>query len=166
MRDRTRFNAWGWCLLLTWLLAAPVLADDVADEAELQFQLGAERYIAGDYRGALEHFLASNRLVANRNVVFNIARAYEKLQRYPEAFRSYDAALAAEPDPAARQKLQAALDQLRPHVAVLDIATEPSGATIYIDRRDLGPRGESPRALGLPAGSYKVIAELAGHYPA
>jgi outer membrane receptor for ferrienterochelin and colicin len=105
-------------------------------------------------------------LVANRNVVFNIARAYEKLQRYPEAFRSYDAALAAEPDPAARQKLQAALDQLRPHVAVLDIATDPPGATIFIDRRDLGPRGESPRALGLPAGSYKVIAELAGHYPA
>ena len=32
----------------------------------------AERYTASDYRGALEHFLASNRLVPNRNVVFDI----------------------------------------------------------------------------------------------
>ena len=166
MRDRILSYVWWWCVVLLWLVAVPALADDVADEAELDFQLGAERYIAGDYRGALEHFLASNRLVPNRNVVFNIARAYEKLQRYPEAFRYYDAALAAETDAGARQKLQAALAQLRPHVAVLDIQTEPAGATLYIDRRDLGPRGESPRALGLPAGSYKVIAELAGHYSA
>ena len=166
MRDWTLFYPWWWCVLCAWLIAVPALADDVADEADLHFRLGAEAYTAGNHRGALEHFLASNRLVANRNVVFNIARAYEKLQRYPEAFRYYDAALAAEPDPVARTKLQAALDQLRPHVAVLDIQTVPAGATIYIDRRDLGPRGESPRALGLPAGSYKVIAELAGHYPA
>src|SRR5262245_60676529 len=144
MRDRILNYAWWWCALLLWLAAAPALADDVADEAELDFQLGAERYLAGDYRGALEHFLASNRLVPNRNVVFNIARAYEKLQRYPEAFRYYVSALAAETDQAARAKLQAALDQLRPHVAVLDIQTEPPGATLYIDRRDLGPRGESP----------------------
>ena len=52
-------------------------ADDLADEADLQFQLGAARYTQGDYQGALEHFLASNRLVPNRNVGFNIARCYE-----------------------------------------------------------------------------------------
>ena len=165
MRDWLRISA-GWWVLVLGLLATPARANDVADEADLHFRLGAERYTAGDFRGALEHFLASNRLVANRNVVFNIARAYEKLQRYPEAFRYYDAALAAEADPAVRQTIEAALAQLRPHVAVLDIRTEPPGATLYIDRRDLGPRGKSPRALGLAEGSYKVIAELAGHYPA
>jgi hypothetical protein len=51
-------------------------------------------------------------------------------------------------------------------VAVLNIVTHPPGATVYIDRRDLGPRGTSPRMLGLAPGKYKVIVELAGHMPA
>ena len=72
-------------LALVILLAAtaapwtpPAQADGVADEADLQFQLGAEAYSKNDFRGALEHFLASNRLVPNRNVMFNIARAFER----------------------------------------------------------------------------------------
>ncbi|MEO7092269.1 MAG: hypothetical protein ABI175_03395, partial [Polyangiales bacterium] len=48
--------------LSTVVLAPKALADDVADEADLQFELGAERYKQGDFLGALEHFLASNRL--------------------------------------------------------------------------------------------------------
>jgi outer membrane receptor for ferrienterochelin and colicin len=141
-------------------------ADDMADEADLQFRIGADRYTVGDYQGALEHFLASNRLVPNRNVVFNVARTYEKLERYPESFRYYTAALEGEADAAARARINVALEQIRPHVAVLSVETEPPGATIYVDRRDLGSRGESPRALGLPAGRYRIIAELPGFYPA
>src|SRR5215510_9443934 len=77
-------------VVLALLFAAPdVRADGVADEAELQFQRGATAYSKGDFTGALEHFLASNRLVSNRNVMFNIARAYEQLARYPDAYRYY-----------------------------------------------------------------------------
>jgi outer membrane receptor for ferrienterochelin and colicin len=141
-------------------------ADDVADEADLEFRIGAESYQKGDYRSALEHFLASNRLVPNRNVVYNIARTYENLGRFPEAFRYYTAARDAETDAAAKQRIEQALAQIRPHVAVLEVESDPPGATIYVDRKDLGERGETPRALGLPAGHYTVIAELSGHYPA
>ena len=69
-----------------------------ADESELEFELGADRYKAGDFRGALEHFLASNRLVANRNVVFNIARTYEQLSQNADAYRYYNQALEGETD--------------------------------------------------------------------
>jgi outer membrane receptor protein involved in Fe transport len=162
---RTPGIALSLCLLLC-CLPRPARADDVADEADLRFRIGAERYTASDYRGALEHFLASNRLAPNRNVVFNIARTYEKLERYPEAFRYYTTALSEETDAGARARISAALDSIRPHVAVLEIATRPSGATLYVDRRDLGARGESPRTLGVAPGSYKIIAELPGHYPA
>ncbi len=161
-------------LLLTCALAFTLLcalavdarADDSADEADLKFNLGAEAYQRRDYRTALEHFLASNRLVPNQNVVYNIARCYEQLKQYPEAFRYYSQALAAEQESAARERIQKALDQIRRFVAVLEIETQPPGATIYVDRRDLGPRGESPRALGLSPGQYTVIAELPGYYPA
>ena len=36
---------------------------DLAEEADLQFRLGSDLYRKGDYEGALEHLLASNRLV-------------------------------------------------------------------------------------------------------
>jgi outer membrane receptor for ferrienterochelin and colicin len=146
-------------------LAPPARADDLADEADLQFQLGAARYREGDYQGALEHFLASNRLVPNRNVSFNIARSFEKSKQYPAAFRYYTQALEGETDPETRARVEAALETIKPNVAVLKVVTHPAGATVFIDRRDLGPRGTSPRVLGLAPGRYKVIADLP-HYNA
>src|SRR5579862_5759593 len=87
----------GATLALACASLAPIArADDitdVADEADLHFRIGAERYQAADYRGALEHFLASNRLAPNRNVLFNIARCYEALHEYPNAYRYYARAL-------------------------------------------------------------------------
>src|SRR4051794_1142725 len=107
-------------------------ADDLADETDLQFRIGAERYTASDFRGALEHFLASNRLVPNRNVVFNIARSYEKLEQYPEAYRYYTSALSTETDAPMRERIAQALARIESHVAVLDIQTVPPGATLYV----------------------------------
>ena len=90
-RGRRRLIRLGSALLIALnllALAAPTAsADGLADEAELHFQLGSDRYKALDFRGALEHFLASNRLVPNRNVVFNIARTFEQMRRYADAHR-------------------------------------------------------------------------------
>jgi outer membrane receptor protein involved in Fe transport len=151
--------------LLSLLATGPARADDSADEAELAFTLGAEAYQRGDYRTALQHFLVSNRLVANRNVLFNIARSYEELAQYPEAYRYYTQALDGESDPAARAKIEAALQKLGARIAVLRIETKPPGATLYLERRDLGARGTSPRRFGVAPGRYKVIAELPGYEP-
>jgi hypothetical protein len=148
VRRALRWLVFGALVCLFWALPVPTArADDLADEADLQFQLGADRYREGDYQGALEHFLASNRLVPNRNVGFNIARCYEQLKQYPAAFRYYTQALDGEQDPQTRTRVEGALDKIKPHVAVIKIVTDPPGATIYIDRRDLGPRGSSPRTL-------------------
>ena len=87
-----------WALAIVLAASVPLRADDLADEADLQFELGADRYRRGDFREALEHFLASNRLVPNRNVLFNIARSYEQLTRYPDAHRYYTQALGSETD--------------------------------------------------------------------
>src|SRR5687767_7666070 len=99
-------------LLFSLLLVRSARADDLADEADLQFQVGAERYEAGDFKGALEHFLASNRLVPNKNVLFNIARTYEQLKRAPDAYRYYVLALEGEAQPAARKRVEDALARI------------------------------------------------------
>lgn len=147
------------------LTAAPgARADDVADEAELQFQLGAERYKVGDYLGALEHFLASNRLSPNPNVLFNVARCYEHLARFPDAFRAYVLARErAGANGSFAKQIDEAITRITPRVAVLDVRSEPAGATLYLDRKDLGARGNAPRLLGLAPGKYRVLAELPGY---
>ncbi|MEZ4220442.1 MAG: TonB-dependent receptor [Polyangiaceae bacterium] len=145
------------------LLAAPTRADDVADEADLHFQIGAKFYQEGNFLSALEHFLRSNRLVPNRNVLFNVARCYEQLGQFPNAWRSYTAALDGETRADAKKRVTESLQRIRPQVAVIDVETNPPGATIFVDRKDLGARGESPRSLGLEPGKYKVIVAMDGH---
>ena len=147
-------------------LAAPALADDLADEADLKFRLGAEAYQRGDYKGALEKFLESNRLVPNRNVTYNVARCYEELKQFPEAFRYLSLALLGETNQDTRARIEKALANIRQNVAVLEVTSQPPGATVYLERRDLGARGNTPSALGVRPGAYVVLAELPGYYPA
>jgi tetratricopeptide (TPR) repeat protein len=149
-------------LTLTVAGARRAQADNLADEAELQFQLAAERYQAGDFRGALEHFLASNRLSPNRNVAFNIARSYAALRRFPEAYRYYIEALDGERNENTRRSIEQAMARITSEVAVVRIETDPPGATIYIDRRDLGARGTTPRSLAFSPGNVRVIVEAPG----
>lgn len=138
-------------------------ADGLADEAELHFQLGTSDYQKSEFMSALEHFMASNRLVPNRRVVFNIARTFEQLKRFPDAHRYYVDALEGETNQTAIDAARAAIERLAPYVALLDVVTDPPGATIFIDRKDLGSRGRAPRALALAPGTYRVIAELPGY---
>ncbi len=155
--------------LACWLIAvsaSPTFADGVADEADLQFTVGADAYSKGDFTGALQHFLASNRLVPNRNVMFNIARAYEQLNRFPDAYRYYvDAGRGEAVDAKLKNDVAGALGRIGPRVAVVAVETVPTGATVFLDRRDLGSVGTSPAQLGLKAGTYTILVELAGYEP-
>jgi outer membrane receptor for ferrienterochelin and colicin len=163
-----RHSRWHGLLCLVAVLATsgavrPARADNLADEAELQFELGADRYKAADFRGALEHFLASNRLVPNRNVVFNIARAYEQLKQSADAYRYFSQALEGEADPATRARIEEAIARTLPLISVLRVDSDPPGAVVYIGRRELGARGNTPLVMGLTPGSYRVMADLPGY---
>lgn len=147
-------------------LSRSAAADDSADEAELKFRLGTEASQRADYRGALEHFLASNRLVPNRNVIYNIARCYQELKQFPQAYRYFTLALEAESNAAARAAIERSLAAIKQFVVVLEVESQPPGATVFVERRDLGPRGNTPTALGLKPGAYVILAELDGYYPA
>ncbi len=138
---------------------------DVADEAEVLFRLGSEAFRSRDYDAALSHFFASNRLAPNRNVIFNIARSYEQKRDYVEAYRYY-LRYAEEATPEELAEVQSAMRRVEPYVAMLDITTTPPGATLYINRKDLGSYGQSPRKLALAPGTYTVLVEHPGYLPA
>src|SRR5882724_8955935 len=110
-------------LRLPWLISLAVCAlslharpaqaaSETADEADLEFRLGTERYDAGDTAAALEHFLVSNRLAPNKNVLFDIARCYEQLKLLPDAYRYYSASLEAETSEVGKRRIQDSLENL------------------------------------------------------
>ena len=153
-------------LLLALVLCAPLArADSIADEADFRFHRAANLYREGKVEDALGEFLASNRLVRNRNVIFNIARCFEQLKHYNEAYRWYTEMLGDEMAESDRKDLTDALKRLRPSLALLQVESTPPGATVYVDRKDLGARGQTPVTLALPPAKVTVMIELAGYRP-
>src|SRR5438876_7580868 len=126
------------CVLTVALAALQARADSIADEADFRFHRAANLYRQGKVEEALGEFLASNRLVRNRNVIFNIARSFEQLERYNEAFRWYSDIQNDEMPEADRKELLAGMKRLQPSLALLRVETAPPGATVYVDRKDLG----------------------------
>ena len=149
-------------LLVHLALAAAPPPPDLGEEADVQFGLGVRALQDGDYDVALAHLLASNRLSPNKNVIFNIARCYEQLGQYTDAWRHYADYVAVESDPAERKPALDAMARIQKQVALVSVETDPPGAALYIDRKDLGVRGATPRVLALPAGKHKIYVELAG----
>ncbi len=140
-------------------------ADSSADEADARFHRGNQLFKAGRYDEALVEFFASNRLAHNRNVIFNIARSYEALSRYEEAYRYYAEYIAEEPNKDERASAQRRLKEIEPRVALLRIESDPPGATVYLERKDLGGRGETPLLIAVQPGKHKVMIEARGYRP-
>lgn len=143
---------------------APARADDAA-EARLHFEIGTSRYQARDYEEALSHFLQAHRLAPTTNTIFNVAQTYLVLQREAEAYRFFSDFMARGDGVAsARAVAERALRELAPRLARVEVRTTPPGATLFLDRPELGDFGVSPRTLAVTPGSHEVIARLPGHH--
>lgn len=146
-------------LFAAWAL--PARADNTADEADLRFRRGIEAYRARRYEDALSEFFSSNRLVRNVNVLHNIARCYEQLRRYDEAFRYYSEILST--GLVDRHALEESLARIAQRLALVEVTTTPRGADIFVERKNLGSLGASPKILALPAGETELILSLPGY---
>jgi outer membrane receptor for ferrienterochelin and colicin len=153
--------------LLVLTLGARALADNTADEADVAFSLGNAAYAKRDYERALASYFLSYRLVPNRNVLFNIARCYEALDRFDEAYRYWHDLFVDPSLPADEKKdVKQALARLAPRVALVTVTSTPPGADLYVDRKDLGSRGRTPQTIALSPGTHTIFLELEGHRPA
>lgn len=156
----------GFLLLSLLLVPATARANNTADEADVTFEVGNQAYARGQYTEALRAYFASYRLVPNRNVLFNIARCYEALARYNEAYRYYNDLTQQKLPSGDEAEVHRALERLRPKVALVRVTTVPPGAEVLVDREDLGIRGLSPQTLALPPGRHKVMVRKEGYRPA
>ena len=143
-------------------------------EARVYFQEGNRLYEqATDARGAqrttllqrsLEAYVDSLRIVRSRNALFNAAIVLGELGRNDESFNYFGEYLRIEGLGAAdREEATRRRDELRSEVAVLQVTTEPAGALLWVDRKDLAPRGETPIELALPPGEHSTFIEKDGY---
>jgi tetratricopeptide (TPR) repeat protein len=156
----------GWfaaALAAETLSPSPDVTVDLAEEAELLFRRGIESYRARRYQDALQYLLASNRIVPNDVVVFDLARTHEELGQLEQAWRYYTWCLQLSDAPELRQEAEEALERITPRVARISIETDPPGAAVYLDGRELGRRGFTPTVLALPQGAHHLVVEREGY---
>ena len=112
---------------------------------------------------SLEAYVDSLRIVRSRNALFNAAIVLGELERYDESFNYFGEYLGIE-GLSADDRLDATRrqDALRERVAVLRVTTEPRGASVWIDRKDLAARGKTPIEIALPPGEHRVFIEMDG----
>lgn len=168
LRQPQRGLVWGTVrALLVLLLVAPVaFADNTADEADIAFSRGVAAYTKRDYEGALSNYFLSYRLVPNRNVLFNIARCYEALDRPDEAYRYWHDLYVDPTVPAEdRKDVKAALARLGPQVALVTVTATPTEGELFVDREDLGSRGKTPQTVAVKPGAHMVLVKAAGFRP-
>jgi len=166
--------------LLVALLMSPIAAAGQSTtenaEARVYFQEGNRLYTEASrapepqrtmlLQRALGAYVDSLQIVRSRNALFNAAIVLGELERYDEAFNYFTEYLRVEGlstedrDEAVRRR-----DALRPQIAVLRVRTDPEGALVWIDRKDLAPRGETPIELALPEGDHRLFVEKEGHVP-
>ncbi len=151
-------------LALALALALPAFADNTADEADIAFSLGNAHFVKREFEPALAQYFLSFRLVPNKNVLFNIARCYEALDRLDEAYRYYHD-LSVDPSLAAddARDVKVALARLAPKVALVTVTTTPPGAELFVDRQDLGSRGQTPQTIAVAPGAHTLFTVLTGH---
>ncbi|HEY0255460.1 MAG TPA: PEGA domain-containing protein [Kofleriaceae bacterium] len=146
------------CVVAT--LAAPALADS-REDARREFAAGQEADKAGDYGGAIEHYVAAYKIKEHPFAVYNIAVDYERLHNFREAERWYQHFVEMSPPGPQRDNVEKLIPGLRLKPATLSVRTIPDRAEVTIDGR---PAGLSPLSVTLPGGAHHVVVNRDGSH--
>jgi tetratricopeptide (TPR) repeat protein len=159
-------RTWRHCVavfLLVGLAAAPASADEAsANAAPDLFARGVELADRGDYQAALQAFSDAYAARPNFAVLYNIGQAQVALGRPQEAAATLSRYLREGGDSVPADRRQQVQDQIKlieSFLVEIDLATDPAGATISIDNREVG-RTPIPEPVRLTAGTHKITAKL------
>lgn len=145
---------------------SPVLADDAA-MSRFHYDQATRHYEAGRFDRAVQEFFLAQRASPNPRTVYNIGLCFLRLSRHEDAFFFLGEYLGLDDDAdgaeTRRTFARDALSDLARRVAQVVVTSDPPGAEIFVDQREHGGWGRTPRALALSAGEHRVWVELPGH---
>lgn len=156
--------------------AEPKDSSDASSAEELQlrrteqagesYDRGLVLYEEGDYRAAVDAFVASYCRKAHPSAFYNIAQSYERLLNFELSIRYFERYVAeADPKSSNRKKAELRADVLRKLPAQLRVATMPEGAAITIrSASGVSARGTANASdpIEVTQGRYTMHIELPG----
>lgn len=152
---------------LLFLLCGLVLsgADQVSASPGVETRFLDEQarqlFVAGRYDAALSTFLELQRATPSAEGAYNVAVCAELASNLRLAFLFLDEYFRLAPSghpfaPDARKRKEA----LSRELALVLIESTPPGATIYVDREELGSYGTTPQTVVVDQGEHEIILRL------
>jgi hypothetical protein len=156
-------------ILLTLFVAAPAAAQDEPAFEDLIAD-AKTAFDAEEYQKAIDLLLYAHRIQPNPRLLINVAKSYEKMDDCKSALVYYNAYLREpEVEDALLDVAEKAVDDAncpeydRTTAGRLIIKSEPRGATILVDGKNVGV---TPfEVAGLENGNHKIRLELDGYEP-
>jgi hypothetical protein len=146
------------------LVVPAVASADDAEEARFHDELGRQHYEAHRFEQAIREFFEVARLAPSPRTTFNIAVCFDLMHREDDAYLFFREYLASDDTDAERRAFATtAVARLSASVARVAVTSEPPGAQIYVDQRDHGSYGATPRVLALPPGEHAITIEREGY---
>lgn len=140
--------------LCSVLCPGPVRAQS-AVQARFFDEAARAAYARGDYEAALGDFFELARIAPSQGTLYNVALCAELTHRDALAYDALDRYLAGPPDEATRMAdARARLRAMSARLALVRVTSSHPGATIWVDRRELGAAGTAPDTVVLTPGPH------------
>jgi hypothetical protein len=154
------------CLLaLSTFALAPNGLCDAAARARYHDERARNYYERGDFDEAVQEFLLSEQIASNPRTAFNIALCFERLKRSAEAYSYFtEYSLSSDSDESRRTYSRQALEAISKKVARIEISSNPPGARIFVDKKEHGDYGITPRTIAVSSGPHRIWVELPGYH--
>lgn len=153
------------CFVLGWsaiTFALSTASAEVAGEAGFFDGIARRAYQAGQYEAALESFQLAWEIAPSPRLLYNIALCADLAGRSDMAFPLYQQYLLGDDSDATRRsEAVSRSERLKPRLALVQIESDPAGANIYVDRKELGQFGVTPTTIALPEGEHQLLLERA-----
>jgi tetratricopeptide (TPR) repeat protein len=162
--------------------------DDSLAAARKAFDTGQAAFDKGDFKAAAEAFLAAHGHKKFAAFLFNAAVCFEKLGELERAVQLFNQYLAEEPNASDKDEVQKRVKSLEEEITrrkanppadpatqpaapalptlktkgLVYVASEPSGATVYLDDKSHAALGVTPFAVHVE-GMHNLVFELQGY---
>lgn len=153
------------CTLCTYLLVSSVSASPAAETRYLD-ERARSLFYQRNYRAALESFLSVYEVTPSASAAYNVALSSERTGEPALAFsllREYFRL--AEPEHPTYRDAKKLMGHLTRSLALVEVKSDPPGATIYVDREDLGSYGTTPSTIVVEPSRHEIILKAPHFIP-
>lgn len=149
---------------LSLALVLPAPAAQARPQTDPHLANAQRAFDEGNYFTSIQELKASIVQRPTKQAYLMLGNANVQIGAFEAARDAFTQALELERSPAKREMVKRLIENLGNLTrAKLKIVTNPPGATIYVDLKAAGPRGQSPLEVPVIPGRHRVIASLEGY---